>query len=417
MAQSGYTPILIYASGTPTVVPTAGNLTSSTNGAELALNYADGKLYYKNNSGVVSLLASASASVTTGTSSQLLANNGTGGFSNVNIGSGLLFSGGTLSASGTSGVTSFQTSLSGLTPNTATSGAITLSGTLNPSNGGTGVTSATGTGSVVLSTTPTLTTPLQASYESWTGMSAPTYAEGRLWYDNTAHALAYYNDSSTAVVHIGQDLQVKVINNTGSTIANGSPVYITGTSSGQTYPNIALAKADVLATSSVIGLTNGAIANGAIGYVTSQGGIDNVNTSTFTVGQVLYLSPYSAGQLQNTVPPTGISVQVGVVSYVNSSTGKIFVKQTTPIPSLTGVVYANGTSAYTAATAAQIVAAISTTAVINATNSTNITNSGGWSVTPSGTKLYFNYNGTNVASLDSSGNLITLANITAYGTV
>jgi hypothetical protein len=47
---------------------------------------------------------------------------------------------------------------------------------------------------------------------------------------------------------------------------------------------------------------------------------------------------------------------------------------------------------------------------------TAITNSGGWSVTPSGTKLYFNYNGTNVASLDSSGNLITLANITAYGT-
>ena len=45
-----------------------------------------------------------------------------------------------------------------------------------------------------------------------------------------------------------------------------------------------------------------------------------------------------------------------------------------------------------------------------------IANTGGWAVTPSGTKLYFNYNGTNVASLDSSGNLITLANVTAYGT-
>ena len=52
----------------------------------------------------------------------------------------------------------------------------------------------------------------------------------------------------------------------------------------------------------------------------------------------------------------------------------------------------------------------------NATNATKITNSGGWSVTPTGTKLYFNYNGTNVASLDSSGNLIALANVTAYGT-
>ena len=169
------------------------------------------------------------------------------------------------------------------------------------------------------------------TYLDYTGTSAPSYAEGRSWYDTAAHALAYYNDSANAIVHVGQDLQVKVINNTGSTIANGSPVYITGTSSGQIYPNIALAKADVAATSAVIGLTNGAIANGAIGYVTSQGGIDNVSTGSFTVGQVLYLSPYSAGQLMNTIPPTGITVQVGVVSFVNSSTGKIYVKQTTPL--------------------------------------------------------------------------------------
>jgi len=59
-------------------------------------------------------------------------------------------------------------------------------------------------------------------------------------------------------------------------------------------------------------------------------------------------------------------------------------------------------------------AATATTAnsAINATNATRITNSGGWSVTPSGTKLYFNYNGSNVASLDSSGNFTTLGNIT-----
>jgi hypothetical protein len=59
MAQSGYTPILIYASGTASALPSAANLTSSANGAELALNYADGKLYYKNSSGVVTLLANA----------------------------------------------------------------------------------------------------------------------------------------------------------------------------------------------------------------------------------------------------------------------------------------------------------------------------------------------------------------------
>jgi hypothetical protein len=30
--------------------------------------------------------------------------------------------------------------------------------------------------------------------------------------------------------------------------------------------------------------------------------------------------------------------------------------------------------------------------------------------------LYFNYNGTNVGSLDSSGNFIVTGNVTAYGT-
>jgi len=44
-------------------------------------------------------------------------------------------------------------------------------------------------------------------------------------------------------------------------------------------------------------------------------------------------------------------------------------------------------------------------------NAVGIANTGGWNVTPSGTKLYFNYNGTNVASLDSSGNLRVLTSV------
>jgi hypothetical protein len=55
------------------------------------------------------------------------------------------------------GVSSFSGGTTGLTPNTATSGIITLSGTLAVANGGTGVTSSTGTGSVVRSADPVLT--------------------------------------------------------------------------------------------------------------------------------------------------------------------------------------------------------------------------------------------------------------------
>ena len=230
--------------------------------------------------------------------------------------------------------------------------------------------STSGSGSVVaLATGASLANPTISNYQIFTPTSAPSYAEGRLWYDSTAKALSYYNDVSSVNVHLGQDLIVKVINNTGSTIANGAPVYITGTSSGFSYPNIALAKADVASTSAVIGLTNGSIANGAVGYVTAQGGIDGVNTSSYTVGQVLYLSPYSAGQLMNTIPPTGITVQVGVVSYVDASAGKIYVKQTTPlaVPAsiITGTVaVANGgTGQSSALVAGGVVYGASTTAM------------------------------------------------------
>ena len=53
MAQTGYTPISIYYSATTTNVPTAGNLVAG----ELAINTADGKLFYKDSSGVVQTLA------------------------------------------------------------------------------------------------------------------------------------------------------------------------------------------------------------------------------------------------------------------------------------------------------------------------------------------------------------------------
>jgi len=104
MSQSGYTPILIYGSSTASNVPLAANLTTSASGVELAINAADGKLFYKDSAGVVQVLASKAG--------------------NVNV-------------------ASFQTSLGGLTPSTATTGVVTLAGTLNTSSGGTGLTSYT----------------------------------------------------------------------------------------------------------------------------------------------------------------------------------------------------------------------------------------------------------------------------------
>jgi len=100
MAQAGFTPISLYYSTTASAVPTAGNLVPG----ELAININDGKLYFENSSGVVTLLAQSSAS---------------------------------------SPVTSISFGTTGLTPSTATTGAVTVAGTLVVGNGGTGLTSLT----------------------------------------------------------------------------------------------------------------------------------------------------------------------------------------------------------------------------------------------------------------------------------
>lgn len=56
MAQTGFTPILIYSSSTAAAAPVAGNLTNSTLGSELAINITDGKLFYKDNANAIQVI-------------------------------------------------------------------------------------------------------------------------------------------------------------------------------------------------------------------------------------------------------------------------------------------------------------------------------------------------------------------------
>ena len=137
MAQAGYTPISLYYSTTASAVPLGADLVAG----ELALNTNDEKLYFKNSAGTVKLLASSAS---------------------------------------TTNVASLSFGTTGLTPSTATTGAITVAGTLAVANGGTGITSfgtgvatalgqnVTGSGGIVLATSPTLTTPLLGTPTSGT---------------------------------------------------------------------------------------------------------------------------------------------------------------------------------------------------------------------------------------------------------
>jgi hypothetical protein len=73
MAATGFTPIQLYYSSTTTNQPIAGNLAAG----ELAINTADGKLFYKDNTNAVQVIAWKTTPVSAGGtgSTTLTANN------------------------------------------------------------------------------------------------------------------------------------------------------------------------------------------------------------------------------------------------------------------------------------------------------------------------------------------------------
>jgi hypothetical protein len=167
MAASGFTPISLYYSATAAAVPLAANLVAG----ELALNTLDGKLYYKNSSNVVTLLASNAA---------------------------------------TTNVNSISFGSTGLTPSTATTGAVTVAGTLATTNGGTALTSFTSGGALYATSTSALTTgtlPIASGGTAQTSFTAGQIHFGSfstsasLFWDNTNSRLGVGTSSPTARIH------------------------------------------------------------------------------------------------------------------------------------------------------------------------------------------------------------------------
>ena len=111
-------------------------------------------------------------------------------------------------------VNTFSAGTTGFTPSTATTGAVTLAGTLNVANGGTGTTTSTGSGNTVLSTSPTLVTPAlgtpsAAVLTNATGLpiggisatgtpSSTTYLRGDSTWSTIVAGASISNDTSTA---------------------------------------------------------------------------------------------------------------------------------------------------------------------------------------------------------------------------
>lgn len=216
MSASGYTPISLYYSTSASAVPVNTNLANG----ELAINITDGKLFYKDNSGVVQTLASKSFLTT------------------INFGT------------------------TGLTPTTATSGAITVAGTLVAANGGTGYASYA-VGDLLYANT---TTTLAKLADVATGnalisggvATAPTWGKIGL----TTHVSGTLGGTNGGTG----------VNNASSTITIGGDVTMSG---AYTFTG------NLSANTSVTFPTTGTLVNSAVDTLSSLVSVGTITTGTW----------------------------------------------------------------------------------------------------------------------------------------
>jgi hypothetical protein len=161
----------------------------------------------------------------------------------------------------------------------------------------------------------------------------PPAARVFMWYDEGEQIFKIKRDDGVAEPLIGGSivtntttLKCLVRNITGATIPKKSAVYINGASGNR--PTINYSQANSESTSSkTFGLAESDILHNGVGYVVVEGQLNNVNTSMFTEGQLLWLSPTVPGGLTTTKPSApNHMVFVGYVVRAHPNEGTIEVK-------------------------------------------------------------------------------------------
>lgn len=151
-----------------------------------------------------------------------------------------------------------------------------------------------------------------------------TPAVGKLYWNSDDGTLNIGMVGGNVNLQVGQEQILRVKNNEGSTINNGEVVYISGASGA----NILVKKADADIAASAhttIGVATENILNNAFGFVTLIGLVRDVNTASFSEGDVLWLSS-TAGAVTNVVPAKPAhAVRVGYCLRANANNGVILV--------------------------------------------------------------------------------------------
>lgn len=131
------------------------------------------------------------------------------------------------------------------------------------------------------------------------------------------------------IQQIGQETYARVGNNTGSTIPNGTVVGFAGATSNALLVSPYLADGNTPNLYILGVMTHDLPDSGDKGYCTTWGFVRDLDTSAFSVGDILYASPTVAGGFTNvkpTAPDNVIPIAACIVS--DAVNGVIFVRPT-----------------------------------------------------------------------------------------
>ncbi len=161
----------------------------------------------------------------------------------------------------------------------------------------------------------------------WARFAAYVPTRGRLGWNPFCDTLGLGIGDRGVMVRIGLDTLCCVANNSGSTIAKGAVVRITG-ATGSGVPNVAPFTANgTQAGLGIVGLMSQELPTGQEGYATVYGIVSGLDTSAFSAGALLYASSTTAGGVTATAPAApNVAAPVGIVLLVSSTEGQILAR-------------------------------------------------------------------------------------------